>query len=155
MTDRVRLGPGYDCKTQQAVQGTVTLGWRVRAILPGDEPNDPKGSAGSALASLSPGKSSAEAPIAQHLDSRIPEAAVACICRPQTLGGAVGRNRVSKNNAEIRKDRTMNAKLKLQTLNIDEVTDLELLRITGQGCEVCEYSWIKDKIVCWPCPVPR
>jgi hypothetical protein len=50
---------------------------------------------------------------------------------------------------------TMSTKLKIQALNIDEVTDLELLRITGQGCEVCQHNWLHDRWDCWPCPEVR
>jgi hypothetical protein len=69
--------------------------------------------------------------------------------------GNVGPDGGSTIERSERRGRTMNGKLKIQTLDIDEVTDLELERITGQGCEVCEWNWVRGKWDCWPCPDNR
>jgi hypothetical protein len=48
----------------------------------------------------------------------------------------------------------MNKKLKIQTLDIDEVTDLALLEIRGQGCLDCDWDWVKQRWRCFPCLPP-
>jgi hypothetical protein len=49
----------------------------------------------------------------------------------------------------------MNKKLTIQTLDIDEAADMELLRITGQGCQDCDWDWVNQRWRCFPCIPPK